>query len=581
MYYLILHVVSFFLLLSMSQGYLVRARLEGDIAMILSMDAAKYDVATRRFRHCGRFSKKMTSSSSDTTSIGDEVSSSGEKFDCFTPGSFIQCAAEVVCWSLDSKRVCVLITRGVGKTDDGIAMSPMLATMAYGDPSTVESIMPVLGPKEWNWEKAEGSKWAIVDGPTLLCLGGKGNDWAAVSFSRLRGGDESWIIKKADSSLITLRPTQDDGEQPLNPFRRETHATMLGTGDEPVLVCCSKRDKIGVGLPGVPHFPWFEICIKENQSPTWQPWRIPAQGATALVYCPFSNGRILYMAVDTRLMIVEDGLLTSVISLPAAVKSILPLPSEKSSATSGLAVLLADESCTSIILPLPLPLSVSLSQVYLERGEVGAALSSPSHDCQGYWTPYLGVGAIVVGDFARCGRWKLAMLPVPLNAPFKPILKNTAILSASVLSSCVIGHELERKAGFPYERNVELRRAEKKTKCCSGTKRKRSTEIEGKKCGESGFDGKQTLEQLRQLNKVLMHRLLMEEEQLEQDKCIHRFRKSLLKACQGTIFKLTEGDGNEGNTKACNTRRSDLKVNIKFYRLFHTTMTFLRFITFP
>ncbi len=579
--YLILHVISFLLLLFfVSQGYLVCARLEGDIRMTLYMDVAKHDAETRRFRRCGRVSKKMTSSynattttttTSTTTTISGAVTND-EKMDCFPPGSFIQCAAEVVCWSLDSKRICVLITRGgVGKTDGGgIALSPMmLATMAYGDPSTVESFLPVIGPKEWNWDKTEGLKWAIVDGPTLLCLGGSD---VAVSFSRLKGGDGSWTIKKADLSCLTRvrLPPWDDGEQqPLKPFRRETHANMLGTNDgEPVLVrYCSKSDKIGVGLPGVPHFPWFELCIKENHSATWQPWQIPAEGATALAYCPFSNGRILYMAVDTRLMIIEDGLLLSVISLPSTVKTILPLPSERSSATSGLALLLADESCTSIIVPLPLPPSISLSDVYMERAVVvdSSSSSPPLYYSQGYWVPYLGVGAIVIGDFDQCGRWKLALLPLPLDAPFKSILKNIAIMSVSVLS-CILGNEREGRADFTHERSIELPRADKNRDSCGGTKRKRKVEVEKKKGGEMS-GGNQTIEQLKRLNNVLVHRLLMEEERLEKDKFVHRFRKSLLKACQGTILKLTEEKGgNEGNNNTideeCNILRSDLKVNV-------------------
>ncbi len=555
----------------MSQGYLVRARLEGDIRMTLYMDLAKRDAETRRFRRCGRVSKKMASSNNSTaTTIGGAVSND-EKMDCFPPGSFIQCTAEVVCWSLDSKRVCVLITRGeVGKTDGGgIALSPMmLATMAYGDPSTVESVMPVIGPKEWNWDQTEGLKWAIVDGPTLLCLGG---NYVAISFSRLKGGDGSWTIKKADLSCLTRvrPPPRDDGkQQPLKPFRRETHANMLGTNDgEPVLVrYYSESDKIGVGLPGVPHFPWFELCIKENHSATWQPWQIPAEGTTALAYCPFSNGRILYMAVDTRLMIIEDGLLLSVISLSSAVKTILPLPSERSSATSGLALLLADEARTLLIVPLPLPSSISLSDVYLESTVVkdSSSFSPPLYNSQGYWIPYLGVGAILIGDFDQCGRWKLALLPLPLDAPFKSILKNIAIMSVSVLS-CIFGYEREGRADFTHERSIELSRADKNRDSCGGTKRKRKVEVE-KKGGEmSGRN--QTIEQLKRLNSVLAHRLLMEEQQLENDKFVHRFRKSLLKACQGTILKLTEEkDGNEGNNNTideeCNILRSNLKVSV-------------------
>ncbi len=552
-------IVYYFLLLLffMSQGYLVRARLEGDAEMKLSMDVAKHDAATQRFLHCGRARKKTTSSSVATT-VSDAIYSD-EKLDRFLPGSSIQCAAEVVCWSLDSKRVCVLITRGIRETDGGIAAPPILATMSYGDPSTVESVVPVLGPKEWNWEKVEGSKWAIVDGPTLLCLGGKD---VAVSFSRLKGGDGPWTIKIADSNLTRIGLPMNDGEQPLKHFRKETHATMLENDDGQVLVCYSKMDKVGVGLPRIPHFPWFEVTLQEKQSPTWKPWQIPAQGATALAYCPFSNGRILYMAVETRLMIIGDGLLLSVISLPAAVKNILPLPSERSSSTSGLALLLADESRTSIIVPLPLPLMVSLSDVCLKSGD---GIDSPHPSPQGYWTPYLGVGAIVAGDFDRSGRWKLAMLPVPLDAPWKLILKNTVIQSVSVLS-CILGYDQESRAGFPFERIVELPRAEK-SKGGDGEgmkKRKRRIEVEGKKGGESGgLDENQTLEQLQGLNKVLLRRLLMEEEQLERDKLIHRFRKSLLKTCQGTILKLTENDGYEGgNIEACscNSQR-DLKVS--------------------
>ncbi len=569
--YLILHVISISLSF-MPQGYLVRARLEGDdVRMRLCMDVAKHDTETHRFRRYDRVSKKMTSS--HNAAITDTISGaiSGEKIDCFPPGSFIQCTAEVVCWSLDSKRVCVLIARGeVGKVDGvGIGLSPMmLATMAHGDPSTVESVMPVVCPNEWNWDKTEGLKWAIVDGPTLLCLGG---DDVAVSFSRLKGGDRSWTIEKANlrcSTSVWLPQRDDGGQQPLNPFRGETHANMLGTDDgEPMLVrYYSKSDKIGVGLPGVPHFPWLQLCIKENHPATWHPWHIPAQGATALAYCPFSNGRILYMAVDTRLMIIEDGLLLSIMSLPSAVKTILPLPSERSSATSGLALLLADEARTSLIVPLPLPLSISLLDLYPENADVedSSFPPPPLRYSQGYWAPYVGVGGIVIGDFDQCGRWKLALLPPPLDAPFKSILKNIAFMSVSMLT-CILKHEREGKTDFTHEKSIELPRANKNRYSCGGTKRKRKVEVE-KKDGEMSGQN-QTIEQLKRLNNVLVNRLLMEEQQLENEKLVHRQREALLKACQGTILKLTEEKGgNEGNNTTihedCNILRSDLKVNL-------------------